>query len=99
MMRSHRGIMPVIKDQIATPPVGIMPVMQVIEAQRASILVPHDHLHNNHVRTPAPYRSGMTPCPQLRTFTQSAAMYKHAARLAIALGLTFSLDLVQRGCR
>jgi hypothetical protein len=23
-----------------------MPVMQVIEAQRASILVPHDHLHN-----------------------------------------------------
>ena len=26
-----------------------MPVMQVIEAQRASILVPHDHLHNNHV--------------------------------------------------
>jgi hypothetical protein len=25
--------------------------MQVIEAQRASILVPHDHLHNNHERT------------------------------------------------
>jgi hypothetical protein len=28
-----------------------MPVMQVIEAQRASILVPHDHLHNNHEST------------------------------------------------
>jgi hypothetical protein len=42
--------MPVIKDQITTPPAGIMPVMQVIEAQRASILVPHDHLHNNHDR-------------------------------------------------
>jgi len=41
--------MPVIEDQITTPPAGIMPVMQVIEAQRASILVPHDHLHNNHV--------------------------------------------------
>ena len=27
-----------------------MPVMQVIEAQRASILVPHDHLHNNQLR-------------------------------------------------
>jgi hypothetical protein len=25
--------MPVIKDQITTPPAGIMPVMQVIEAQ------------------------------------------------------------------
>jgi hypothetical protein len=24
-----------------------MPIMQVIEAQRTSILVPHDHLHNN----------------------------------------------------
>ncbi len=43
----HRGIMSVIKDQITTPPASIMPVMQVIEAQRASILVPHDHLHNN----------------------------------------------------
>jgi len=27
--------------------------MQVIEAQRASILVPHDHLHNNQIRTSA----------------------------------------------
>jgi hypothetical protein len=27
--------------------------MRVIEAQRASILEPHDHLHINHVRTPA----------------------------------------------
>jgi hypothetical protein len=25
--------------------------MQVIEAQRASILVPHDHLHDNQKRT------------------------------------------------
>ena len=48
--RPQFGIMPVIKDQITTPPAGIMPVMQVIEAQRASILVPHDHLHNNHDR-------------------------------------------------
>jgi hypothetical protein len=43
--------MPVIEDQITTPPAGIMPVMQVIEAQRASILVPRDHLHNNQKRT------------------------------------------------
>ena len=45
--RTQFGIMPVIEDQITTPPAGIMPVMQVIEAQRTSILVPHDHLHNN----------------------------------------------------
>jgi hypothetical protein len=30
--------MPVIEDQITTPPAGMMPVVQVIEAQRASIL-------------------------------------------------------------
>ena len=29
------GIMPVIEDQITTPPADIMPVLQVIEAQRA----------------------------------------------------------------
>jgi hypothetical protein len=51
--RPHFGIMPVIEDQITTPPAGIMPVMQVIEAQRASILVPHDHLHNNQIRASA----------------------------------------------
>jgi hypothetical protein len=28
--------------------------MEVIEAQRASILVPHDHLHNNQLRASAP---------------------------------------------
>jgi hypothetical protein len=36
-----------------TPPVkwiARMPVMQGIKAQRASILEPHDHLHNNHDR-------------------------------------------------
>ena len=42
--------MPVIEDQITTPPAGIMPAMEVIEAQRASILVPYDHLHNNQMR-------------------------------------------------
>ena len=41
----------VIEDQIITAPVGIMSVMQMIEAQRASILVPHDHLHDNQMRT------------------------------------------------
>jgi hypothetical protein len=40
--------MPVIEDQITTLPARMMPVMEVIEAQRTSILVPHDHLHNNH---------------------------------------------------
>jgi hypothetical protein len=49
--------MPVIEDQITTPPVGIMPVMQVIEAQRASILVPHDHLHNAAYGAPGQARS------------------------------------------
>jgi len=29
--------------------------MQVIEAQRASILVPHDHLHINQMRMPSLY--------------------------------------------
>jgi len=47
---THRGIMPVTEDQITPPLVGIMPVMQVIEAQRASILLPDDHLYNNHER-------------------------------------------------
>lgn len=31
--------------QVATP-TSRMPIMQVIEAQYASILEPHDHLHN-----------------------------------------------------
>ena len=48
---ASRGIMLVIEDQIITPPVGIMPVMQMVEAQRASILVSHDHLHDNQMRT------------------------------------------------
>ncbi|MGO9081140.1 MAG: hypothetical protein ACLQDY_19225 [Streptosporangiaceae bacterium] len=33
--------------------------MQVIEAQRASILVPHDHLHNKHERALACGLGGM----------------------------------------
>jgi hypothetical protein len=59
------GIMPVIEDQITTPPAGIMPIMQVIEAQRASILVPHDHLHNNQTRTTSALRSTRSVVPWL----------------------------------
>jgi hypothetical protein len=46
--------MPAIEDQITTPPAGIMPVMQVTEAQRASILVPHDHLHTGVLKSEDP---------------------------------------------
>jgi hypothetical protein len=56
--------MPVIEDQITAPPAGIMPAMQVIEAQRASILVPHDHLHNNHVRA-SPSAHGQNTARQI----------------------------------
>jgi hypothetical protein len=41
--------------------------MQVIEAQRASILVPHDHLHIN----------------QMRTFTPSLMMHKYTVQTTI----------------
>jgi hypothetical protein len=41
--------------------------MPVIEAQCASILVPHDHRHLN----------------QKRTFAQNATMYEHTGRLAV----------------
>ena len=44
--------------------------MEVIEALHTSILEPRDHLHIN----------------QLRTFTPSAAMYEHTARLTVPLG-------------
>jgi len=37
--------------------------MQVIEAQRASILVPHDHLHNNQMRMPNHSPSWLKPIP------------------------------------
>jgi hypothetical protein len=30
---------------------SLIGIMQVIEAHRASILMPHDHLHNNHERS------------------------------------------------
>ena len=44
------GIMPVIKDQITALRRHNCLIMPVIEAQRASILVPHDHRHINHER-------------------------------------------------
>jgi hypothetical protein len=41
------GIMPVIEDHSAFG-LGVMPVMQVIEAQSTRVLKPRDHLHNKH---------------------------------------------------
>jgi hypothetical protein len=60
--------MPVIEYH---SPFGIMVDMPVIEAQRASILVPHDHRHINHERVfsvwrPA-YRHGTGRRSPLRT--------------------------------
>jgi hypothetical protein len=36
---------------------SLIGIMQVIEAHRASILVPHDQLHNNHERSPGVVRA------------------------------------------
>jgi hypothetical protein len=65
-------IMPVIEDLMTTPPADIMPVMQVIEAQCATILVPHDHLHNNHERA---FRSGTSVSVSVLTARLAALVY------------------------
>jgi hypothetical protein len=58
--------------------------MQVIEAQRASILEPHDHLHINHVSTEMTLRYAALAAPAVRVAYEEA-MSKARTRLALAI--------------
>jgi hypothetical protein len=71
--------------------------MWVIEAQCASILVPHDHLHINQIRMTSAFRSTRSVVPWLTIGGQPpaarSALVRSAALNRQLYGMPFGLDL------